>query len=181
MALFKMDPAYGWTPGMLTIAGSFSPPATTGTANLPIVQNSLADPAVVNNGRIGPSAAIAPRVAKLTIIANPNYAALPAPGLAMLPTGMLGGTGASVNNSTYCLVLTGFPADIIQASAAIVPHVSNLSTVATQNAWIAGIDNVNKLVYLQVTTLANPPVLATLAAPSTVHFEIALKDGALTA
>jgi hypothetical protein len=181
MALFKMDPTYGFTPDMMSICGSFVGPSATGVANSPILQVNLPVTATVNNGQVAPTASVSPRIAKITVIANPNYNALPGPGLNMLPQGMLGATGASVNNTTFCLNLQGFPADIIQAQTDVVQNTANLSTVATQTSFIAGIDNTYKLVYIQVTTLANPPVLSPLAAPSAVHFNITLKDGALTA
>lgn len=170
MSLLRMDKAYNWTPEMFSISGSFVVPANSTTANQQIF------PALLTVGSIGtpqltPTETIAPLSARCNIFCSPNGSvAGAATNIAALPRGQAPGNQTA--GSEYLIDISAFNADIISAQVTYCPAARGGSTF---DAFVSAVDNVNKLVYVQVvngTTGAAAP--ATTGAQIT--FQVDLKD-----
>lgn len=179
MALFRMDNLYGWSPEMFNCAGSVSIPSGYSlTANNlqinPVLLNSSSGGGLPNPGtsNLASNETIAPLGAKGLFFLNPTAAAA---GAATNQNGLPRGLPASATptgGSELLIDLSGFQADIICAQA-------NLYTAArgplTRTAYVSCVDNINKLVYVQIVTVSSNAAVS-VSVGDVIAFDVTLKD-----
>lgn len=180
MTLFRMNPAFAWSPEMLVIAGSVTIPTglTLTTANLqinPALLNTVSGTGLPNPGtsNLLSTETVAPLGALGNVFLNPDASqAGAASNNNNLPMGMATGeTGTP--GSELMLDLSAYDADIVSAFATL--RAQGARGVQTRGAYVSAVDNINKLVYIQVVALSGNTA-TTLVAGDVVSFELYLKD-----
>lgn len=181
MALFHPNTsAFAWTPGTYDITGSFTDPsAGSATVNRQIrpAFNNITPAA--SGAALGADKLVAPLGALCKIWAQPQGGAAAAAGSDNLPRGVVTGAPAT---GLYLLDLSGHAADITYAEASLVPAptspgVLNAASIAHE-AEVVGIDNVNKLVYIQVVTYS-AGAAAYASAGEQICFVVQMKEAGI--
>lgn len=170
MPLFKQNVHYAATPGLSTMAGQFVVPANATTVNQQVAANNLSigSPAV---SQLTATQTISPLGTVVPVFCTPNGAAAPAPGNSNnLPRGLA--TGAQTAGSEYVLDFSGLNADIVSAQAAWAAVARGANNL---DCTVSCIDNVNKLIYLQVQSWTAVTAVAPPAG-SIISFQVELKD-----
>lgn len=165
MALFRMDKGYAWTPEMLDISGAFTT-VVAPAANTVLTPALNANTAAASGAVLGMQVNVEPLGAKATIVGNPTVAYK-----TTVATNSLG-------TSTWLVDLAVFQADIICATASLIPVQSAAGTLPTsvaRDAVVTGIDNVNKLVYIQVVNSTTGAYTASVAGDQ-ICFQVVVKD-----
>ena len=160
MAMFRMNPAYALTPETMNAIVAFvdtnSSALGSTTVQTPTnrqVLQSQVTVNVANGGSIGIDSTVKPTrfACPVTIFAAPQGGvAGPATNANAVPMGVT--TTAPVAGE-YVLDFSGFPGDIVGADANTVIGARGAPASAVFAA-VSAIDNVNKLVYVQVTNSA---------------------------
>lgn len=159
-----------YTPQMIDCAGQFVVPANATTPNMQVLPSLLAvgSPGV---SQITPTQTVSPLGSLFPIFCTPNAAAAqPSTNNQRLPPGVV--TTAQTAGSEYVVDCSGIAADIISAQAGIITPARGAQTL---DAVVSAIDNVNKLVYLQVISFTTGAVAAA-STGSIITFQIVLKD-----
>jgi hypothetical protein len=183
MALFKMNRTYGLVPEQCEGLVAFTDSAfTAGTVNRQVLTANLTVSATAsNNGTLaflGPDATIKPtRYAQpFTIFCNPNGSAVgAAANTSPLPLGLQNGVTGTLG-SEYVIDFSAFASDITAAQAGLVPNARN--TAVAQSAFVTAIDNVNKLIYVSVTSTAG--ALAANNTTNTIFVDIQFTENGFT-
>lgn len=146
MTLPHMAEAKAWTEQMCSGAFQFQIPANFATANTQ-VKPALLTAASAPTPQLTPTTTISPVNSRVQIFCSPNGSvAGNAANLTTLPRGMSPGA-ISPAGSEFLVDLSGFPADIINATANYVGVTRGANLLECS---VSCVDNVNKLLYLQI-------------------------------
>lgn len=166
----RMPVNMAFTPQMIDCSGQFVVPATATTPNMQINSAllSVGSPGV---SQITPTQTISPIGSLFPVFCTPNSAAAqPSQNNQRLPPGVV--NTAMVAGSEFLVDCSGITSDIISAQAGIItPGRGN----QTLDAVVSAIDNVNKLVYIQVISFTTGAAAAATAG-SILTFQIVMKD-----
>lgn len=171
MTMSNMRPAKAVGEQMVFAAGQFVVPATATSPNQQVIAANL--PA----GSIGTSQltavqTVSPQGTRMFAYANPDGSQA---GAAVNQTAMPRGVATGITGtlgSEYLLDLSGFSADIIFAAANLVKTSRGINTF---QAYVSAIDNINKLVYIQIANAAGSAAAAPTAG-TIIAYELAFKD-----
>jgi hypothetical protein len=180
MALFRMDRAYAWTPEMMGIDGSVTIPTglTLTTTNLqinPALLNTTSGTGLPNPGtsNLLSTETVAPLGCRGVVLLNPDSASAgAASNTTTLPKAMATPVTTTAG-SELLLDLSAYDADIIAASASM--RAQNTRGVQARTAYVSAVDNINKLVYIQVVNLADNTA-ASVVAGDVISFNLSMKD-----
>jgi len=170
MATFRLSPSLAFTPQMIGCAGQFVVPANAATPNTQVLPALLAA-GNAGTSQITPTSTVSPQGSLMYFYCTPNSAAAqPAANTQVMPRGVA--SGAQTAGSEFLIDCSGFSADIISAQAGIVTPGRGNQTV---EAVVSAIDNVNKLLYVQVVSYTTG-VAAAAPAGSVITFQVVMKD-----
>lgn len=165
----------GWSTSMVVLAGSVTIPTgtTVTTTNLQILPANIGVPPAIGTSNLSAWSTVYPQTMRGAVFLNPNgSAAGAASNQALIPRAMAAGATGTLG-SELLLDLTMYNADIISALATVR---SNTRGTQAKNAIVSAIDNVNKLVYIQIQSQAG--AAQSLAVGETVSFLVLVKDSA---
>lgn len=163
-----------YTPQMIDCSGQFVVPSNATTPNMQVQQANLTV-GTYGVSQLTPTANISPQQCLFQFFCTPNAAAAqPATNGSRLPAGTA--SGAQTAGSEFLVDATGFPCDIISCVAGITTPGRGAQTL---DCVVSAIDNVNKLIYLQVVGWTNgTPTAAPVG--SVITFQFVMKDSAGT-
>lgn len=145
MPLPHMAEAKAWSEQMCSGAFQFQIPALAGNPNYQVRQ-ALNTSGALGTSQLTPTSTFSPINARVQVFCSPNGSVAAAAGNPnTLPRGMAAGTQTSATE--YLVDLSGFPADIINVTANYIGTSRGPSALSAQ---VSCIDNVNKLVYIQL-------------------------------
>ncbi len=177
----RLNPSFAMVPETVECLVSFTDLAPATTVNRQILGSNVSVTGSAGLGKqafLGSDATLKPtRFSQpFLVFAQPNGgAAAAATNSAPLPIGLQ--AVAPPTNGEYVVCVQGFAGDITGAQAALC---QNTRGAATRTAYVSAIDNVNKLVYVQVVTIATNAVVAA-AATDLITVDIQIVENGFTA
>jgi len=166
----KMQVNLAYTPQMIDASGQFVVPANSTTPNQQVAAAflSVGSPGV---SQITPTSTQSPMACMFQFFCTPNSsAAQPNTNNCRLPSGVV--TTAQTAGSEFLIDCSAISADLISAQAGIITPGRGAQTL---DAVVSAVDNVNKLVYVQVVNWASGAVAAATTG-SIITFQIVFKD-----
>jgi len=159
---------------MIDCSGQFIVPSNASTPNTQVLQANMTMGSY-GTSQTTPTAQISPQQCLFVFFCTPNATvAQPSTNSSRLPAGVV--TTAQAAGSEFLIDCTGFSSDIISAQAGIItPSRGN----QTLDCVVSAVDNVNKLVYVQVVSFATGAATAATIG-SAITFQIVMKDSAGT-
>lgn len=161
----RMNPGYTLVPETMEALVSFTDAQfVAGTVNRQVLGAAIAVTGSAGFGgstaaQLGPDATLKPtRYSQpFSVFCNPNGAgSVPAANVSPLPIG-LANTGVTTG-SEYALDFSAFQSDITGAQASLIPNARNAA--ATLTVVVSAIDNVNKIVYINVVNTTSGALTA---------------------
>ncbi len=145
MPLPHMAEAKAWTEQMCSGAFQFQIPAQASTTNYQ-VRASVLPASNIGTSQLTPTYTFSPVNARVEVYCSPNGSL---PGATGNPNPMPRGvaSGSVLAGSEFLVDLSGFPGDIVNATA---NYIGTSRTASPLAATVSCIDNVNKLVYVQI-------------------------------
>lgn len=170
MALFKTNQHYSVTPGMVDASGQFVVPAAAATANFQVANVLLATGSLATS-QLTPIETVSPQGTLMPVFCSPNGSVAAAAGNNNnLPRGLA--TTAQTAGSEFVIDCSAFAADIISAQAAYMANVRGAQAI---DAVVSAVDNINKLIYIQVVNRSSGAVQAATAG-AVLSYQIVFKD-----
>ena len=146
MTIPHMAEGKAWSEQMCSGALQFQIPTNFATANAQ-VKPTLLTVAAAPTSQLSPTSTISPVNVKVPIFCSPNGSVAGATGnLTSLPKGIAAGA-TSPAGSEFLIDCSGFPGDMINVTANYVGITRGANALECS---VSCIDNVNKLIYLQV-------------------------------
>ncbi len=173
--LGKSDPVTAWTGSLVLIGGCVTIPSgtTLTTVNSQINPANIGVPPNPGTSNLNSWGTIYPQTMRASVFLNPNGSvAASSENTSCFPRGGAGGATGTLG-SELLLDLSGYNADIIFADAEIR---TNARGAVSRAAYVSAIDNINKLVYIQIQSQAGSAV--SIAVGDTLSFEVWVKDSA---
>lgn len=159
-----------YTPQMIDASGQFVVPSNAATANAQIIPAQLTA-GTPGTSQITPTLTQSPIGCLFPVFCSPNStAAQPTTNSQRLPQGVV--TTAQTAASEFLIDCSAINADLISAQAGIITPGRGAQTL---DAVVSAIDNVNKLVYVQVVNWSSGAVAAATTG-SIITYQIVLKD-----
>lgn len=171
----KTEQVTAWSTSMVLIAGSAVVPTgpSLNTVNLQINPVVLGTPPNPGASTFASYLSLAPASMRGGIYLNPNGSVAPAAANTLaLPRGMAAGATGTLG-SELLVDLSAYNSDVIYADA---EYRANARGAQAKSAYVSAVDNVNKLVYIQVQNQAG--TATTVAAGETINFYVVVKESA---
>ncbi len=171
----KTDPVTAWSGSVVLIGGSVTIPSgtTLTTVNLQINPANIGVPTQIGTSNLAAWSTLYPQTMRGAVFLNPNGSvAAAAANTSIFPRAVAAGV-TGTPGSELLLDLSPYNADIVFADASLR---SNARGAVARAAYVSAVDNINKLVYIQIQTQAGSA--ASIAVGDTLNFEVWVKDSA---